>query len=47
MAATRATATATADTRAHQRQRGDGGDPVGVSSRTNPTTASTTAIVTG
>jgi hypothetical protein len=38
------TATATAGTRAHQRQ---GSDPVGVSSRTNPTAASTAAIVTG
>jgi hypothetical protein len=47
MAATSVTATATAETRVHQRQRGEGGDPVGVSSRTNPTTASTAAIVTG
>ena len=41
------TATTTAETLAHQRQRGEGGDPVGVSSRTNPTAASTAAIVTG
>ena len=41
------TATATAGIRAHQRQRAEGGDPVGVSSRTNPTAASTAAIVTG
>ena len=39
------TATTTAETRAHRRQRGEGGDPVGVSSRTNPTAASTAAIV--
>ena len=32
---TSATAAAPATTRAHQRQRGDGSDPVGVSSSTN------------
>jgi hypothetical protein len=46
-AATSVTATAAADPRAHPRQREDGGDPVGVSSRTNPTTARHAAIAAG
>ena len=36
-----------AATQAHQRQRGDGSDPVGVSSRTKPTKASPTMVVAG
>jgi hypothetical protein len=32
---------------AHQRQPGEGSDPVGVSSRTKPTRASPTTVVAG
>jgi hypothetical protein len=41
------TAGATAATQAHQRQRGDGSAPVGVSSRTKPTSASPAMVVAG
>ena len=37
---------ATTTSQAHQRQRGDGGDPVGVSSRTNPSRADSTPQLT-
>ena len=45
--ASRKTTGAAAATHAHQRQRGEGSDPVGVSSRTKPTQANAVTTVAG
>ncbi len=47
VSASRKPAGAAAASLAHQRQRGEGSDPVGVSSRTKPTQASPTNRVPG
>jgi hypothetical protein len=45
--ATSSTVIAAAEPSVHQRQRGDGGSPVGVNSRTKPSAASAALVTVG